>query len=562
MVNNIRHCVYLFSMMFVFVFSNMVYSATYYIDFDGGSDTNAGTSEGTAWKTIPGTRNTADSDDESTCWGSGCPGSPTIDSSNKVQAGDVFRIKPGTTHDSSDGGKILIDSDYYATDATVENPIKFVAYQAWSGANGSITLDGTGITLGGTGQGLVRIDEMGGIEWDGETVNGFIIQDSYYMGISNYVTGNIEEGCTFKYIKFVNNGTGYVGDQAAAAQLHLRWPDGGSIEHCEFDGNNNSINGVTLGESGQRAVDFTISDCTAYDHYGTNDGGIGFKAQNSTVVFNNVTSYNNYKGFDCGEDSGNSSWNIIYKYINILAYDNTNCGANFSGPESSWSGEISFYYINAIIRDNGEAGAKVYAGPYNLYIVHSVFDNNQRNILIHPNGIDDTYTMRVYVYNSIFYKPTNSDGNVVNGYWLDSGLDWVLDSDYNSYIQNSSEYFSKFGAYGGGSDVHTFSYGSNGPGHSSGTWYSFQSWNNDPNSKGTGASDTTDPSFTDINNHVYTLTESYAGTDISGKGWYTLEMGTDRNGVTRTAWDIGAYEYQSYLGNVLRGGSMSGGSKR
>src|SRR4030067_910032 len=33
------------------------WATTYYIDLDSGNDTSAGTSTGTAWKTIPGTRN-------------------------------------------------------------------------------------------------------------------------------------------------------------------------------------------------------------------------------------------------------------------------------------------------------------------------------------------------------------------------------------------------------------------------------------------------------------------------------------------------------------------------
>lgn len=44
------------------------FAATYYVDFAAGSDTNAGT-QASPWRHLPGTRNTGNGADISTCWG-------------------------------------------------------------------------------------------------------------------------------------------------------------------------------------------------------------------------------------------------------------------------------------------------------------------------------------------------------------------------------------------------------------------------------------------------------------------------------------------------------------
>ena len=100
-----------------------------YIDFQGGNDSNAGTSTATAWKTIPGTRLADNSNWRAKdSWGSGI-----FNSSNVVPAGTVFRLKPGTTMNSTNGGMVWITSAYYVTNATVANPITIEAYQNWPG---------------------------------------------------------------------------------------------------------------------------------------------------------------------------------------------------------------------------------------------------------------------------------------------------------------------------------------------------------------------------------------------------------------------------------------------
>jgi hypothetical protein len=516
--------------------------STYYIDFSTGDDSHAGTSEGTAWKTIPGTRKADNSGWESSDWGGG-----TINSSNKVPAGTIFRIKPGTTHNSSNGGLIQIDTTYYVN-ATTETPTEFHSYQAWSGASGSVTFDGTGMTMvRNDGHGLFYIVTMGGFTFDGETgVNGFIFRDSPIAAIGA-MTSTEQDAIVVKHTTGYNNGTALSGDEAAIGQFRCRYHSDCSFSDMEIDGNGNSGNGILLADSGKKCTGVTITDVVVHDHYGTNDGGMGIKAYNSDIILTNVTAYNNFKGIDLGEDDGDG-WDISYKILNSTLYSNTESGIGLSGSGVSRETSNNWYVINCLIYDNGNYGINAYAGLFNIYVVHNVFDNNGWNITVNPD--DDTEVDRAFFYNNIFYKPT-STANYFMKYWTDAASDFVLDSDYNSWVQNASEYFCRWSNYQEGPD---FSYGADGPGHGAGSnWFDWKGGDTsanslghqgcDEHSVGTGASDTTLPPFQNVDGNNYHLIEAYVGVDISGQGWYTAEMGTDRDGVTRSEWSMGAYEY-------------------
>jgi hypothetical protein len=541
---------FIVSLLILLALPSLVSAETYYVDFDSGDDTDSGTSRLDAWKTIPGTRNMANNN--YVCPG-GCSGW------KRINAGDIIKLRSGTTYDSGDGGRIRINSDYYSIDATPENPISIERDTGWGA--GSVIFDGTGIPMSSTGEALISVYDLGGIELDGgsgvsDSYDGIIIRDSERIGFKQYLASTTSQhGCSLFYVSFINNGVDYTSSGSGGSgsgQLYFgggsgvnRVIDGIRIDYCKFDGGGNAFNGANFGQSDQRVIDCEVSNSIAFNHIGTDptDEGIGFKAQNSQIKYTSCTSYDNSKGWDSGDEDSNPNWDISYKLVNCEAYGN-NMGAGFSGCECSRNGEVKFIIVNSIFRDNSGVGVKSYAGPYKLYIAHSVFDNNDHNTLTHPDGIDDTYDIDVNIFNSIYYKPGDGDGTLCTAYWKDTGLNFNLYSDYNSYIQAGSEYFSTFGAYGGGSTPHRFSYGSNGPGHSSGTWYNFQGWNNDPNSKGTGSDDPTPPPFTDVVNHDYTLTTSYSGMDISNQDWYIPEMGIDMVGSVRTNWDIGAYEFE------------------
>lgn len=531
--------------------------ATYYIDFDAGDDTAAGT-QVAPWKTIPGTRNTASTDWQSTDWGGG-----TINSANEVPKGTIFRLKSGATHDSTNGGNILLDSTYYDTDGDAANKISFIRDPTWG--TGQITFDGTGITLAGSGSGIFRI-KVNGISIDGSVAKGIMVQNATHCGIAESRASD-GVGPWIYRCEFYGNGTAYSASESASnGQIRISRSTGGTIDTCYMNGNAMMVQGVSLSDSALRCIDFTVVDCEAFNLAGTDDGGIGFKAQNSQVTFTRCESYDNYKGFDCGEISANDSWDISYTLVNCKGYDNDISGLGLSGLGNlvgTYAGAITWRVINCIWRDNGWTGMKVYSGPYTLYLVGCLFDNNgnvagESNISIYPSEHNDETEIRFYYYNNIFYKPSGT-ANIVNAKLGDGTLGYVSDfnwyGDYNSFVQTGAEKFCEWSYYANANRAApvSYSYGGDGPGQTLGNWYTDDDVPGaaighqgcDEHSKGTGCADATEPPFADVANQNYALTVSYAGIDISGEVWYTAEMGLDMAGVTRTAWDIGPYEYVS-----------------
>ena len=539
-------------------------SAIYYIDFANGSDANSGTSTLSAWKTIPGTRSSAGGSWASTAWGPS--GSRVFDGSKMVPGGTTFRLRPGRTHDSSTGGQIWISSHYYRTDATLENPIRFEVN--WPGESGAVTFDGSGVTMtyeNDAADGLIHTT-VGGVVFDGMSSGGIVVRDSKWNGVASRITsGSLDGGCSFKNMKFINNGTGVsaYGQAGSLGQLRILSLNRGSVENCEFDGGGRIMNGIMLGESRKAVINFTISDCVSYNHDGTNDEGFGYKVLNGQISWYNSVAHGNYKGWDLGVSKGEDR-DIMYKLVNCTAYDNS-FGVNFNGvatETSVYGGSLTFFLINCIIRDNREAGSNIYEGPYNLYMVHNVYENNgwgnpnnieYGNIQITPD-FNDIFEINVYMYNNIFYKPGGRT-NFLNKLWAQGSSRFNVNSDYNSWVARAGELFCQWSYYIDPGLM--LSYGANGPGHKSGSWYncygsttsapangSTGHYHADCNSKGTGADDPAEPPFTNLADNDFTLTESYEGVALTGMAWYSSEMGVDKAGNVRgvdVGWDIGAY---------------------
>lgn len=510
-------------------------AATYYVDFDAGNDASAGTSTGAAWRTIPGTRTTAGTAYLRSAWG-------PFDGSTKVPSGTTIQVKAGTTHTSAAGGYVWIGRDYYTeTGAT----ITIKSDSSW-GTGSSATINAGGMTVGISAV-LTQID--------GLTFDGFNVNNSTVEGLEakeHQGTGNPQLNTAFRNLTFFNNGTSYPNDAAGsgAGQLSLRYPSTCTVSNVVCNGNNRFINGILIGDGHKYPTGVTVQNCTSHDHQGdfaTNDCGIGFKCFNSQITFKGCTSYNNLKGWDSGEDHGDQVA-INVKVINSTAYSCSE-GFNFNGPGASWAGAINFYLINCLSYGNTNKGTRTYAGPYNLYIVNSVFDNNGFgdsqegcNIHVTPDTSTETFQIRTYLYNNISRRPT---GSALFVPFASASNNLTVDSDYNSWQQNSSEYFCRWGYYGG--QTIDFSYGSNGPGRSSGNWYSYYGnsstalpsgvghFHNDSHSKGTLSTVTNLPSL----NSSYQLTASYAGLNLSSKSWYVSEMGIDRVGNARSSWDMG-----------------------
>ncbi len=555
-------------LLLAFGFLGSVLGATYYIDFQDGNDNNDGLTQSTAWKTIPGTRPSGSYDSG---WQRAVWGSPVVfDSARKVPPGTTFMLKMGTVHDASNGGGIWIDKTYYSESATENDPISFVADPSWG--SGSVVFNGTGMDIGIS----VILIRVNGVKIDGSFPRGIVVGDCLLGGIQvkEKPDGSAVSDIRMSDMYFHNNGQAYQTDTAGAGdgQLNLRNVDNFAVKDCEFDGNHNYINGLIIGDNNKEGIGI-VSDTVAYNHKGDesgNDCGIGFKAFNSQVTFSNCSSYDNLKGFDLGEQDGRGR-DIVYKVLGSVARDNV-WGINMnSAGDPAYSGEVKFYIIDNLVYDNSFHGSNIYAGPFDLFMAHNTYAHNgedtssgkyRGNLAITAaSGLpDETAEVNVYLYNNIFYKPGGHTNYVNTNFADDKGDNFNFYSDYNSWVQDgghaNGEYFARWSFTK--SPACDFGYGADGPGHGSGSWYSDIGCSGvtystlaighkgaDEHSKGTGAADPSQPLFKDAANHDYTLTSSYAGTDLSQKSWYIPEMGVDRNKNTRSGWDIGAYEYVS-----------------
>src|SRR5207244_12484486 len=82
---------------------------TYYVDPVAGSNTSAGTSARTPWRTPPGTRNVDDTNFISSAWGA-------INQFNRVRCGALILLIGGRTETRSQAGAGRLDPmDYFLT---------------------------------------------------------------------------------------------------------------------------------------------------------------------------------------------------------------------------------------------------------------------------------------------------------------------------------------------------------------------------------------------------------------------------------------------------------------
>jgi len=550
--------------------------ATYYVDFNSGSDVAAGTSTGTAWKTIPGSRNKDDTDYQSTVWG---PGAGTITISAKVQPGDTIKLKSGTTMTSNICGLVYITSDYYSSSATLANPITIMRDETWG--SGTVTIDGNAMVMTIDFSGLFLIEIPGVVVNGGldQGRRGIKFMRSYYNGISGFSLGSPIEGPNVFNCYFETNGTKYVGPEgdpavsdATQAGIRLRKDYGPAlIFNCEINGGSNYFQGICAGDSINKPCHMIVSNCIAYNHSGDNDAGIGMKGFGTNFTFLNCTNYFNYKGWDLGCKQASGSV-VVYKIINSRSMSNHN-GMNMNGPPHSihpYPTPPKFYIINSLIHDNPEAGSRIYHGPMDFHCVGSLYYRNGGSVygtgqlgITSDNSEPDYADMSpvtAHVYNTILYKPSSTYCNLFVEEYCPSNY-YTLDSDFNSWTQTASEDAIYWGSLSSGACYDSsyniqFSYGANGPGRvGSGNWFNWYAKDGtppliggtghflcDPNSRGTGAIDTTPPPFVDPSILDFRLTNSFAGTNISGLPWYITEMGYDANGTNRASWDMGPLE--------------------
>lgn len=515
-------------------------AGTYYVDPVSGSDTNSGSATNLAWRSIPGTMGTNGSTYLSSTWGAFNSGA------SKVPSGTTVLVKSGALFAATNFGPVNITRDYWTE--TGSNIV--VATDTGWGDGTPARFNGTGV-----GAGIAMIL----VQVDGVTVSNLTVINSPVEGIEfkeHQGSGNPLMNCNAFSLSISNSGTSYLSDAAGAGagQLSLRWPSNMVVRDCVFSGGNQYINGLLIGDDHKYPTNVTVISCVATNHRGDvigNDAGSGFKTLNATVTFTNCLSAWNLKGWDCGEAHGD---NVGFNARVISSTAATNWqGFNFNSAGAAYSGDVSFLLLNSLAVRNTDKGQRAYAGPFTLTIAHSVFDSNGlsdtnegSNVHFTPDTQYETNAITARLYNCILIGPGGCQ--IMVPYFATTNQ-FTLDSDFNSYQQRASEYFCRWSYYV--SPAVDFSYGANGPGHSSGNWFSWYGTTTTPplrgtghfgadaNSTGTGASNTNTPALTS----AWAPSSGFAGTSLSGKSWYTAEMGLDRSGRTRTRWDLGMYEF-------------------
>ena len=440
-----------------------------------GSDANVGT-QASPFKTFPGTEKV----DGSGYLRNNGMGQLYHIVSAKVPDNTAFIMKSGTTMNSNICGLVFLganSSDFYINGCT---NLYFGTTNNWG--SGPATLDASNVVVG--------IAEFL-IDVDGVTVNGLTIQNSSNEGLQvkeKQGSGSPETTTTLiRMTSFFNNGTSGVDDSSGSGlnQVNIRNATGLLISNCIANGNHNWSEGILLGDAHKHVTGALVENCVVSNLQGdipNNDSGIGFKALNSVATWTNDISVGNLKGWDLGEENGDGGV-ITYKVISCTASNNY-WGMNFNSVgDIPYSGlPVNFYAVNNLVISNALVGMHIYAGPYSMFAVNNVLDNNgggaadsfnSVNMIVTPDTAHDTNLITAYIYNNIFQRPfayqfqTEFDSQTNNDSW---------DCDYNSYKQNGSEHFALWSLSYGPSQA-TFDYGANGPGHASGNWWTwFPEW--------------------------------------------------------------------------------------
>jgi hypothetical protein len=395
-------------------------ATTYYVDPTAGNDFNAGTSQATPWKTIPGTRTTNNSDFLHNSWGN------IVKWNMYIQPGDIIELKAGTSITSAEGGRLLVDGNFFKN-GTSTNPIVIRVSSSWG--TGNFMYNASGMTIPAYSSAVV-IDRIDYVQIRGaDAAKRFSVVNASGGGwgiIASGLSGTRQVGVVLDYLELANNS--YGGSSISSSD---NWTISNSIAH-----NNGSIGFDTGGINDMNANNGFYSDDESYNNGGNSTGGIahGFGLYASTnITYLRCTSYNNNRrGFDFGTVSNTN--NASATVINSSAYTNGEDGFAANGGTM---GTQVFNYINVISFNNASSGFSVYDGPI-VGIYHSV---------AHSNGVRSSFGGNIAMFtdagfppphitlrNNIFYKPKT----FVQIYEYDSpGGDPVVSSDNNIYVPRS-----------------------------------------------------------------------------------------------------------------------------
>lgn len=407
--------------------------ATYYVDPGSGLDSNAGTSQLLAWKTIPGTRTVNNAGFLNAAWGA-------ISVANKLSAGDSIRIKAGTTHSSANGGGLLISSSYY-NNGTSGSKIAIVVANDWG--SGNFVYDGSGIT-NTSDAALVWITQRNHITISGaNSTTRFLVKNAAGSGVVgglrvSGVSATHSTGCDLNFIEATANA--YTG-------INAGWTDSATWNDCLGHTNGSSTGaGFMFGDlSDHNCNAITCVNCIAHNNgpSGT-DIRHGFQGTSCTNMrFESCTSYSNGRdGYDFGIiTSGTTS----ATFLNCTSYSNGEDGWGLNDQAGN-AGTVTFYLINCVSQGNSN-GTQIYDGPI-VFIYHSVFFSNVGsgsfggNILTYRSAQADK-APAITIRDSYFGAPTTGSAYHIGTYvgsGVTSGARFTIDSNNNIYAGSGNKF--------------------------------------------------------------------------------------------------------------------------
>lgn len=490
--------------IFIFSLSPVCMSATYYVDFTSGANTNNGLGKDTAWKTHPGMQSAE------ACTGTGS------DPSYSHSAGDVYIFKGGVTW------PLACMPLTISQNGTAENVDTFTVDETWySGASYSKPVfDGeNGIGSGGylvnlsfsnyvkiNGLKLVNVGESGVLDNKlviniAPTLEGIEISDNELIGYCNHgikaaYSGAVSISNGVKILR--NKFSHFTNAIESAPTLDTEIIDGITISDNEFFDPHSQLVG---GDHGDGIHLFTV-----------------LTGKPSTFT-NVVVSGNSFYGDWGGSDNITSSTAQIYfEYVVDTAkvYNNSHTFSNTSHLRDN------YLIANGVMTITAGTSIEIYNNSINASNMSSVSGAHgvSTGIVSGSNGRGTTITKLI--------------GNIIVGtrygitlYTGFDGNESIL--DYNVILPRSSD-----GLYG----VYDYT------GGSQSFCTTLEQWQ----SKGLGANDiNSDPLYVSATS-LALQSGSPAIDALPAASAPTTLFSTDILGVSRpqgTEWDIGAYEYDT-----------------
>lgn len=404
------------------LYAGGAFAAIYYVDPATGNDANPGLAQTAPWRTIPGTRNLADSGWLRTSWGG-------ISSASKLKPGDVIEIKAGTTMNSAAGGRLHIDGTYYEN-GLAGSPITIRVSATWG--TGPFTYDLSGMTitqwLGG-----VQVAARSHIAIEGaDSTRRFVVANAKgKFGLMVYgAQSSYSQGVNLDFVEVRNSAEG---------GLNYSWASSFSVSNSSF--HDNGTIGMALGYMNDDKTDNgQIVDSVAYNNGRTGTGRIrhGFGLYGATnITYLRCKAYNNgLDGFDFGTATNGNSHSAMV--VNSVSYGNGEDGFGLNGTSSSTLASNLTTYINTVSYGNTQAGWYIYGGA-TAYLYHVIAHHNGSQTGFGGNWMinsENPAITRATIKNSIGYKP-RAYANVYS--YNAMGAPTYITSDHNLYVPRAAD---------------------------------------------------------------------------------------------------------------------------